>query len=208
MARYILENLIKKYPLLQASKDEIWDAYEVLLECYKSGGKLLLCGNGGSASDCDHIVGELMKGFMKKRPLDVALAKDIDGMGVAFAERLQAGLPAINLCAQSALIAAVANDLGGDLVYAQQVMGYGERGDVLLAISTSGNADNVVKAVLAAKAKGMKTIGLVGIGGGKLYELCDVTVRVSADSTPDIQELHLPVYHALCSMIESAFFTV
>ena len=208
MARCILESLIKKYPVLQASKDEIWDAYEVLLECYKNGGKVLICGNGGSAADCDHIVGELMKGFMKKRPIDASLAKAIDADGEAFSDKLQGGLPAINLTAHAALVAAVGNDLGGDVVYAQQVMGYGRAGDVLLGISTSGNADNVSKAVRVAKAMGMKTIGLTGIGGGKLYSLCDVTIRVSADSTPDIQELHLPVYHALCSMIESEFFTV
>ena len=154
------------------------------------------------------MTSKLMKGFMKKRPIDASLAKAIDADGEAFSDKLQGGLPAINLTAHAALIAAVGNDLGGDVVYAQQVMGYGRAGDVLLGISTSGNADNVSKAVRVAKAMGMKTIGLTGIGGGKLYSLCDVTIRVSADSTPDIQELHLPVYHALCSMIESEFFTV
>lgn len=202
-----LDTLTERYPALCACREDINAAFEALLACYKSGGKILLCGNGGSAADCDHIVGELMKGFLKNRPLDSALLGEIDkNAGCDFADRLQCGLPAVNLCAHSALLAAVSNDLGGDVIYAQQVMALGQSGDILIGISTSGNADNVFKAAAAAKAKGMTVIGLTGSAGGRLKTIGDITICAPSDSTPDIQELHLPIYHALCAMVEAEFF--
>lgn len=205
--QHILHTLVQQYPMLAPCQDDIQTAFSALYDCYASGGKLLLCGNGGSAADCDHITGELMKGFLKSRPLDSALCGAIDGMCTqGIASRLQGGLPAINLCAHTALITAISNDLGGDVIYAQQVVGYGRTGDVLLGLSTSGNAQNVCSAVAAARAKGLCTIGMTGRAGGRLRELCDIAICVPADSTPAIQELHLPVYHALCAMVEAAFF--
>lgn len=172
----------------------------LLIDCFKNGGKLLLCGNGGSASDCAHITGELVKGFCKKRPLPPALR---DAIGT---DKLQMGLPAIDLTANSALIAAVNNDQGGEFVYAQQVMAYARPGDVLIGISTSGNSKNVAFAVKAAKALGLKTIGMTGCGGGELAKLCDVTLKSQEKETYLVQEDHLMFYHRLCLRVEEAFF--
>jgi phosphoheptose isomerase len=206
----ILEKLIKKYPPLEVCKNEIRDAGEMIIESYKNSGQLLTCGNGGSCSDSDHIVGELMKSFSKKRPLDDDFRKSLRSVdeerGALMAMKLEKGLPAISLTAHGALISAVSNDIGGDFIFAQQVMGYGRKGDVLLGISTSGNSQNVVDACIAAKAKGMKVIGLVGEKGGKMKEYCDVAICVPSTCTPDVQEFHLPIYHALCIMAEETFF--
>ena len=177
------------------------EAVSQLVNCFRRGGKLLLCGNGGSSADCAHIVGELVKGFCKKRPLPKELQEAIG------TDRLQMGLPAIDLTANAALISAVNNDLGGELVYAQQVMAYGRAGDVLIGISTSGNSKNVALAVKAAKALGLYTIGLTGCGGGRLAELCDLTLRSAEKETYLVQEDHLMFYHRLCLRVEEAFFT-
>ena len=173
-----------------------------LIACFKGGGKLLLCGNGGSSADCAHIVGELAKGFCKKRPLPEALQTAIG------TDRLQLGLPAIDLTANAALISAVNNDLGGEFVYAQQVMAYGRPGDVLMGISTSGNAKNVALAVKAAKALGLTAIGMTGRGGGQLAALCDLTLQSAETETYLVQEDHLMFYHRLCLRVEKAFFPV
>ncbi|MCL4117967.1 UNVERIFIED_CONTAM: hypothetical protein GTU68_056484 [Idotea baltica] len=180
----IIEDLIKRYPSLESCKTSIHNAGEALIECYQNEGKLLVCGNGGSASDSDHIVGELMKSFSKK----------------------QRGLPAISLSAHGALISAISNDIGGDFVFAQQVLGYGRKTDVLLAISTSGNSNNVLDACITAKAIDMKVVGLLGETGGKIKSLCDVAICVPAINTAVIQEYHLPVYHALSIMVEETIF--
>ena len=178
-------------------------AAQIIIESYRKGGKLLLCGNGGSAADCAHITGELVKGFLKKRPLKEALCASI---GEPWASKLQQGLPAIDLTANSALIAAVINDIDGDSVYAQQVTAYGKPGDVIIGISTSGNAENVYRAIKTAKAMGLVTIGMTGEGGGRLRDCCDLLLNVPETETYRIQELHLPLYHQLCIQIEQAFF--
>jgi D-sedoheptulose 7-phosphate isomerase len=187
-------------------------AYEAVVRCYKNGGKALICGNGGSAADSGHIAAELMKGFMLKRPIPEAEKRKLSELfpgengGEYLADKLQRALPAISLCEHAALITAITNDVAADMIFAQQVYGYGARGDVLIAISTSGSAKNVINAVKTAKFKEMTSIGLTGESGGKLYGLCDITIRVPAVSTPEVQELHLPVYHAICMAVENKFF--
>ena len=206
----ILDKLIKRYPVLEVCKEDIRDAGNMIIESYKNSGQLLTCGNGGSSSDAEHIVGELMKSFSKKRPIDSDLAKALknvsDKRGSLIASKLEKGLPAISLNAHSALVSAVSNDIGGDFIYAQQVIGYGRMNDVLLGISTSGNSQNVVDACIVAKAKGLKVITLTGEKGGKMKNYADVAICVPSTCTPDIQELHLPIYHALCIMVEETFF--
>ncbi|MFA6890496.1 MAG: SIS domain-containing protein, partial [Sphaerochaetaceae bacterium] len=192
----ILENLILRYPQLANCRNSIQRAYEILRNCFKQGKRLYLCGNGGSASDAEHIVGELMKGFILPRPVHIILPE----------EKLQYGLPAISLVSQSSLISAIANDNGADLVFAQQVMGYGTKGDVLWGITTSGNSPNILKAVEVAHALKMIAIGLTGKTGGKLKDMCDVCVTVPETDTYKVQELHLPVYHCICMMLEEQFF--
>ncbi|WP_143321885.1 SIS domain-containing protein [Clostridium sp. HBUAS56010] len=205
-----LDELIQRYPSLSSVKNEILKSYTILEECYKNGGKLLIAGNGGSCADAEHIVGELMKGFVKRRQVSEAFADRLiqadPQRGKELAEKLQGGLPAIALTGHSALSTAYANDVDGDLAFAQQTYGYGKKGDVLLGISTSGNSKNVMYAMAAAKALGMKTIGLTGKDGGQLKESADVSVVVPETETFKIQELHLPVYHALCLMLEERFF--
>lgn len=205
-----LIELINRYPQLGSVKNEIQKAAECLVTCYKQGGKVLVCGNGGSSSDSDHIVGELMKGFENRRPVADQLKKNLSDFGgergAWLAEKLQQGLPAISLSSHTALISAVSNDIGADIVYAQQVTGYGNKGDVLIGISTSGNAQNVIDAIITAKAKGMAVIGLTGESGGKMKSYCDILINVPGKRTPLIQELHLPVYHTLCLMVENYFF--
>ena len=179
------------------------EATQQIIRCYENGGKMLLCGNGGSAADCAHIAGELGKGFLKKRPLPEAM---LAAIGEAWAGDLQQGLPAIDLTANAALLSAIANDLGGENVYAQQVMAYGKPGDVLLCISTSGNAENVRRAAITARALGLTVIGLTGENGGRLRGLCDVCVHAEQTETYRIQEEHLQFYHRMCIEIENAFF--
>lgn len=205
-----LNLLIDRYPKLEVCKEDIKKAYELLDATYSNGCKLLVCGNGGSASDSEHIVGELMKEFKLKRKVysDQASAlKEIDPeLGQVLADNLQGALPTICLTGHSSLTTAFMNDANADLVFAQQVNGYGKPGDVLLGISTSGNSKNVLYAAINAKAKGLKVIGLTGTKESKLMKYADVCIRVPETETYKIQELHLPVYHCLCLMLEEKFF--
>ena len=201
-----MKNLLNKYPQLKPCEIDIKLAVEKICKAYKNNNKLLVCGNGGSAADAEHIVGELMKGFMSKRELpENEKQKLIDGggeMGAKLADLLQIPLPAISLVTSISLATAFANDVAPELIFAQQVYGLGNENDVLFGISTSGNAENVAYAMIAAKAKGLLTIALTGKDGGKLKDLCDITIIVPENSTPDIQELHLPIYHYICKTVE------
>ncbi|MEG0935657.1 MAG: SIS domain-containing protein [Clostridia bacterium] len=179
-------------------------AVDLVVNCFENGGKLLICGNGGSGADSAHILGELVKGFMMKRPLPAEL---IEKIGEPWARDLQMGLPAIDLTSNNALIGAVANDQGGLLPYAQQVMAYARPHDVLLGISTSGNAENVIRAMKTAKALGASTIALTGEDGGKMGFVCDVLLNVDERETYKVQEKHLPLYHALCTQVEARLFS-
>ena len=205
-----LDLLIMRYPHLECCKGNIIIAFEFIRDCYKNGGKLLVCGNGGSAADAEHIVGELMKGFKKARHLasiEVEKLVEIDSlMGRTLADNLQGALPAIALDGHPALTTAYMNDCEPIICFAQQVYGYGCKNDVLFAISTSGNSRNVLYAVVAAKAKGMDLIGLTGENDSKLSAMSDVCIRVPSTETYQIQELHLPIYHCLCLMLEDYFF--
>jgi len=208
--RRLVEELMERYPKLKTVRQPLLDAYEMLAACYERGGKLLIAGNGGSCADAEHIVGELMKGFCKKRELPGELQeclRQADGdHGEKLAKCLQGGLPAIALNGHPGLSTAFANDVDADLVFAQQLCGYGSAGDVFLGISTSGNSQNVDYAVTVAKAKGIPVIGLTGKDGGKLGRRADVAIIVPEQETYKIQELHLPVYHVLCLMLEERFF--
>ena len=205
-----LDLLIMRYPHLECCKGNIIIAFEFIRDCYKNGGKLLVCGNGGSAADAEHIVGELMKGFKKARHLasiEVEKLVEIDSlMGRTLADNLQGALPAIALDGHPALTTAYMNDCEPIICFAQQVYGNGCKNDVLFAISTSGNSRNVLYAVVAAKAKGMVVIGLTGENDSKLSAMSDVCIRVPSTETYQIQELHLPIYHCLCLMLEDYFF--
>lgn len=205
-----IDTLIQRYPALALCKDDILTAYTTLCEAYTKERKLLVCGNGGSASDCEHIVGELMKEFKLKREVykeQAANMKQIDEqLGSVLANHLQGALPAITLTSHSSLTTAFMNDSQPELVFAQQVNGYGKAGDVLLGISTSGNSMNVLYAAVTAKAKGLKVIGLTGQRDSRLKSLSDVCIQVPETETYKIQELHLPVYHCLCMMLEEHFF--
>lgn len=208
----ILDELITRYPVLQSSKGDIAAVYELMKSAYDNGGKLLVAGNGGSASDSEHIVGELMKGFTRRRPVDEAfsirLMQADAELGAELAAKLQGALPAIALTGHNALSTAYANDVDGVYTFAQQLYGYGCEGDVFLGISTSGNSRNILAAAVTAKAKDIKAIGLTGGTGGKLKEAADCTIVVPVSETYKIQELHLPVYHALCRMLEETYFTL
>lgn len=197
-----LERLLERYPKLEGCREDILKAFLAMEDTFKKGGKLLICGNGGSAADSDHIVGELMKGFRKKRPLSQEKREKLGSLS----DHLQEALPAISLTGHQALSTAFLNDVAPDMVFAQQVYGYGRKNDSLLAITTSGNSENVLNAVKVAKALELKVIGLTGPQGGELKKLADICICVPGESTADIQELHLPVYHALCAMLEDAFF--
>lgn len=205
-----IDLLIERYPQLTSCKESIVQAYEILEESYKNSGKLLIAGNGGSAADSEHIVGELMKGFKKARKLDElycnALKNANDELGRILSENLQGALPAIALDGHQALTTAYMNDCEPLLCFAQQVNGFGCKGDVFMGISTSGNSKNVLFAVTVAKAKGMKVIGLTGGKDSRLSAMADVCIQVPETETFMIQELHLPVYHCLCLMLEDRFF--
>jgi phosphoheptose isomerase len=205
-----LSNLIQKYPELEGCLADIDKAYQRMLKSFHLGRKLLVCGNGGSAADAEHIVGELMKGYLKKRPVPDNLKEKFSQIYPAEAaylsDHLQQALPAISLVSQVALSTAFTNDVAADMVFAQQVYGYGRPGDVLLGLSTSGNASNVLNAMKVAKVLGLHTLGLTGHSGGIMAALCDVVIRVPWDATPDIQERHLPIIHVLCAMLEESFF--
>jgi len=200
-----------EHPALAACQHEVVEAFELLKACFASGGKLLVCGNGGSAADSEHIVGELMKGFASRRAVPAELRARLEqaypgGEGRLLGERLQGALPAVSLVSQTSLATALANDVSAEMVFAQQVYGYGRPPDVLLAISTSGNAANAIAALRVARVLGLKTLILTGRDGGRMRELADVALRVPASSTPEVQVLHLQAYHCLCAMLEEEFF--
>lgn len=206
----MLNDLLKRYPCLSEIEDDIAKASAAIINCYEKGGKLLLCGNGGSCADCEHIVGELMKGFLKKRPVSdkkrAEMKANCPCLEDDIVTKLQCGLPAVSLTSMTALNTAFCNDVDPELIYAQPLMALGNKNDILIAISTSGNSKNVYAAVKVAKALGLEVIGLTGASGGKLKELADICICVPETETFKIQELHLPVYHYLCAETEAHFF--
>jgi len=198
----IITSLFNDYPQLGDIKEGIFDACRVIVKCYKNSGKILVCGNGGSAADALHIVGELMKGFILPRKL----SSEEQIYSKYLNSGLQRALPAISLVNEVSLMTAFSNDMGASLVFAQQVHGYGVEGDVLIAISTSGNSENILYATEVAKAKKIKVISLTGNDGGKLKALSDVAICAPETETYKIQELYLPIYHTLCMAVENEFF--
>lgn len=205
-----ISRLFERYPDIRSCENDTDAAFQLLNDTFASGGKLLVCGNGGSAADSEHIVGELMKGFMLRREVPATDRSAFTGLfgevGDYLASHLQRALPAIALVSHSALSTAFINDVAPDMVFAQQVYGYGKPGDAVLGLSTSGNSKNVLHALQVAKARGLRTIGMTGESGGLMREVCNVTIRVPYRSTPEIQERHLPIYHALCIALEDVFF--
>lgn len=205
-----IDLLVNRYHKLKLCINDIENAYLVLEECYMNGGKLLIAGNGGSAADSEHIAGELMKSFKMPRPITSEFAEKLCAFdpirGDKLAHTLECGLMAIPLVAHEALSTAYINDVDGLGVFAQQLFCLGRQGDVFLGISTSGNSENVIRATVVARALGIKVIGLTGAKGGLLAGVADVTIKVPEYETFMIQELHLPVYHSLCLMLEDRFF--
>ena len=201
------QELLTRYPKLEKIIDTIEEAKNEMIKCYENGGKILLCGNGGSCADCDHIVGELMKGFLSLRPLSdekkADMKKNFSDIDDNILDQLQCGLPAISLVSLSALNSAFCNDVDPELIYAQSVFGLGKPGDILIAMSTSGNAKNVAAAVKVARATGMKVIAFTGKDGGVLRDISDICMIAPENETIKIQELHLPIYHYLCANLEN-----
>ena len=206
--REILENLVERYPALASERTNIQNAYQALADCFANGHRLYICGNGGSAADSEHIAGELLKSFKKCRPLPEKLTKALAEYedGEALIAGLEGGLPVVSLCGHFAFSTAYLNDKDPAFIFAQQVNAYGEKGDVLLTLSTSGNSKNCVYAAMVAKALEMQTVALVGGSGGKLKTLADVTVVAPEKETYKVQEYHLPIYHCLCAMLEEEFY--
>ena len=206
----MLNELLKRYPCLERTREDIVKAEKALITAFKNDNKLLICGNGGSCADCEHIAGELMKGFLSKRPLSEEQKAEMKANCTEIEEKylslLQRAVPAIALPSFTALNTAFCNDVEPELVFAQCLMGLGKKDDILLCISTSGNSKNVVAAALTAKALGIKTIGLTGKTGGKLKSICDICICVPETDTFKVQELHLPVYHYLCARVEEVVF--
>ena len=204
------QELLTRYPKLEKIIDTIEEAKNEMIKCYENGGKILLCGNGGSCADCDHIVGELMKGFLSLRPLSdekkADMKKNFSDIDDNILDQLQCGLPAISLVSLSALNSAFCNDVDPELIYAQSVFGLGKPGDILIAMSTSGNAKNVAAAVKVARATGMKVIAFTGKDGGVLRDISDICIIAPENETFKIQELTLPVYHCIAAMLEDYFF--
>ena len=205
-----IDYLLLRYPILKKIEKEIIDAYKLLEETFLKNGKLLIAGNGGSAADSQHIVGELMKSFRIPRPISKDFSAKLTAIdsarGSLLAKQLERGLCAISLTTHAALQTAFLNDVGGCGFFAQQLLGYGRSGDLFLGISTSGNSENIIQAAIVARALGIKVIALTGKKGGELIKFADVFVRVPYDETYLIQELHLPIYHCWCSMLEEKFF--
>lgn len=199
----IFRELFERYPSLGQCRQDVAAAFDVLLSTYKAGGKILVCGNGGSAADSEHIVGELLKKFKKHRDVPSAVASKLRP---ELTERLEGSLPAVSLVSMSGIITAFANDVAWDTAFAQQVLGLGRAGDSLIALSTSGNSENCVAAAEVMKAVGGKAIAFTGARESRLSAVCDVTIRVPETETYKVQELHLPVYHALCAMLEEELF--
>ncbi len=208
-AEAILQRYCDKEFAIASIKEVLYQSVRVLVDCFQKGGKLLVCGNGGSCADADHIVGELVKAFRIERPVDPSVADSLNAQGEdgkLLAGKLQGGLPAVNLGAHAALMTAMSNDVGGEYIYAQQVVAYGQQGDVFLGISTSGNSRNVLLAGEAAKAKGIKTIALIGKNGGKMKTNFNLSLCADAESTEDVQDLHSKIYHAICAAVEYEFW--
>ena len=205
----IFEELFERYPKLCSVKENLQNTFELIKSTYDNGGALYVCGNGGSASDSEHIVGELLKSFKKRRAIDKKTADaliELGEEGQALINNLEGSLPAVSLISQTGVITAFANDKAWDTAFAQQLYGLGKEGDCLIAISTSGNSKNCVNAALVAKAKGIKSVGLVGGHGGRLKDICNEYICVPESETYKVQELHLPIYHCLCAMLEEEFF--
>jgi len=200
----MLDELMERYPQLKSCAEDIQSAFELLDRCYEQDGVVYVCGNGGSAADAEHIVGELMKSFTGHRPLPADFTERLQDDYIY--GNLEGALRAVALTGQVSLSTAFANDVAPDLVFAQQVFGYGRPGDICWGLSTSGNSKNVLHALKVARAKGMKTLGMTGQNGGRMLDRCDVCIRVPETETYKVQELHLPVYHALCRMLEARFF--
>jgi len=199
----ILSGLLLRYPKLEVCHSDIETSFKALRETYESGGKVLVCGNGGSAADAEHIVGELMKSFRKHRPIPAAISS---ALRPGLAAKLEGALPAVSLVSMCGIVSAFSNDVDWTTAFAQQVLGLAKPGDALVALSTSGNSANCAAAAEVAKAMGVKTIALTGASASRLSEICDITIQVPESETFKIQELHLPVYHALCAMIEEELF--
>lgn len=205
-----IKELVDRYPALSVCEKDIRAAAQAMIDSYKAGGKLIVAGNGGSAADSDHITGELLKSFVKKRLPEQKFLDDLAAIdpdtGKYLADKLQGSLPAIALTNNTALMTASLNDVDGNVLFAQQVMGFGKKEDVFLGISTSGNSKDVIYALVVAKALGVKTVALTGKTGGKVKEIADISIIVPQNETFKIQELHLPVYHALCLTVEEYFW--
>lgn len=207
-----IDELIERYPALSACRKDIEKAADALIKSFEKGGKLLIAGNGGSCADSDHISGELLKSFVKKRIPEKSLIDSIkkidEETGAYLSDKLQGSLPVIALTNNTALMTASLNDVDGNVMFAQQVNGYGKPEDVFLGISTSGNSKDIIYPTVVAKAKGLTTIALTGKSGGRLKDLADIVIVVPSQETFKIQELHLPVYHALCLEVEEHFWKV
>lgn len=205
-----MEELLKRYPALSVCRNDIEKAVNLLEDTYNAGGTLMFCGNGGSCADCDHIVGELMKGFLSLRPADsdakAMLIEKYGDDGKRIADKLQRGIPAVSLAAHAGVMTAFANDVDPELIYAQMVYAYARPNDLVMGISTSGNSKNVVAALKTASAIGLKTIGLTGNRGCAMDEICNVVIKVPETETFKVQEYHLPVYHYLCAELERRLF--
>ena len=205
-----IDKMLSCHKDLEYLKENITEAVNAMTKAYYKGCKIMVCGNGGSCSDADHIVGELMKGFLSKRVLDQGqksnvIRRNYDN-GTYLAKALQQGIPAVSLNTHSALISAVINDIGADMMFAQQVYGLGKKGDVVIGISTGGNAENVCNALKVAKIVGATTIGMTGNKNGKMNEFCDILLDVPSPETYKIQEYHIAIYHAFCAQVEENIF--
>ena len=201
--------LFTRYPALVDIKDDIDSALNLMLDCYRNGGKILICGNGGSSADSAHIAGELLKDFAKKRPIDDDFKAKLSAISNSAKDTacvLQKGVPCIDLTALNATLTAIGNDINFDYGFAQIFYSLASKNDLLIGLSTSGNSKNVVKAVEVAKALNIKTIGFTGAKGGNLNDLCDVCIKAPAIETYKVQEYHLPIYHYLCLQIENTLF--
>lgn len=209
LTKQIYEELFERYPALNACREQIMGGYECAMETYAKNGTVFCCGNGGSSSDSEHIVGELLKSFKLRRAIDKDVATALEAYGedgAYLCEKLEGSLAAVSLISQTGVLTAYANDRAWDAAMAQQLYGLGRKGDCLFALSTSGNSKNCVLAVMVAKAKGLKTVGFTGAKGGRMKELCDVCIAVPEMETYKVQELHLPVYHCICAMLEMEIF--
>ena len=198
-----INELILSFENLRMLEDEVRTSANLITESFSNGNKLLLCGNGGSCADCEHIAGEMVKQFAKERPLNPEI---VEKLGPELSSELHGGLPALSLPSMIGFHTAFNNDNNPEFAFAQQVVAFGKANDVLWGISTSGNSKNVLHAVKTAKALGLKTIGLTGENGGKLAQTADITIKAPADNVARIQELHLPIYHAICAFVEDKMF--